>query len=539
MESLVILTGYNRRATGSVLPIAHPRQIIFFILLAAVLYALFRGTDLLLNRIITEKEQHPAKRVPKEKTLFWSFFGALLLLWLPYWIPIFPGGAWYDTGAQITQFMGVEPITKANPLLQTALAGGFFRLGVLLGKAEIGVGLYVALQAIISALVMAYGAVTLYKNNQNLKITAVLLFFFGINPTVPIYIWNIGKDTNFGIMILLAVICLANIYREGRLTKADRILFPLSLVLMALLRNAGIFLAVTFGTAAIFAAQKEAPKDQKEKQKRITARGLIAILSAASIAIALLFEVSTDALLHVNKKVNETENLSIPLLQMAGYITAYPDELTEEEKAILDKVINVDEVPAVYNPDISDPLKDAYAGKSPTAEDMKAFWSLYFRFLSRHPLKFLEVLIAKSYGYFDPFTGRIDKPFTCYGFGQIGGRIEGMLGIQLHSATDDLSAIMNYVSDLENIPVVQLLTRCGFYMALLLYFIFASIRYRVNRWIILPMAAFAAGLVATPVNAYFRYNIPLVFCAPFLILMVYVTERERRNRKPEEEIQTV
>ena len=145
--------------------------------------------------------------------------------------------------------------------------------------------------------------------------------------------------------------------------------------------------------------------------------------------------------------------------------------------------------------------------------------------------KLLEVVIGKSYGYFDPLTGEIRRPFTVVGLSPISDYIKEKLEVEISNMVN-LKYITKIVDLIRCIPGIRILSHCGFYMWILLYALCMMNKYRINRLLLLPVLGFIVGLIASPVNAYFRYSFPIVVIAPFLILMVYsIRSRCELNRK--------
>ena len=520
IQGLSLLVGYNHRTYLVYSPIHSGGDFFLLFFLIIFLSILNLGANHIFCRLVDPgNDRFSIFLFSNDRRLFWLLFAAHILCWLPYFVFSYPGGAWYDVGNQICQIMGAEVLTKANPLLQTLLSGGLFMFGTKIGRPEVGIAFYIIIQMLTSSLVLSYSIVSLCRISRSKWIIILMTISYAVIPVIPLYIIAIGKDTNFGIQIVLALTCIVNTYESNKLTKADRVLFPVSLILMSLFRNAGIFLAIFFAVIAVIIASE--------------GRKFSSVLGGGAIAAVLIFQAVTTAVFHIDMKVNETENLSIPLLQMGGYLTEYYNELNEEELYIIDKVMSIDTVKKEYDVEISDSIKTAYIERNPSKNDLDEFYRLYRKLLCKHPLKFLEVIVAKSYGYFDPLTGYINKPFTIVGLDPISGYISQMLGINI-SNTFDLTGLRMLVDKMVNTPGIRIITHCGFYMWLLLFDAFMAIRYRVNRLIFLPMSAFVIGLIASPVNAYFRYNFPLVLCTPFLTLMVYGVLSKRRYAQNEE-----
>ena len=305
IQGLSLLVGYNHRTYLVYSPIHSGGDFFLLFFLIIFLSILNLGANHIFCRLVDPgNDRFSIFLFSNDRRLFWLLFAAHILCWLPYFVFSYPGGAWYDVGNQICQIMGAEVLTKANPLLQTLLSGGLFMFGTKIGRPEVGIAFYIIIQMLTSSLVLSYSIVSLCRISRSKWIIILMTISYAVIPVIPLYIIAIGKDTNFGIQIVLALTCIVNTYESNKLTKADRVLFPVSLILMSLFRNAGIFLAIFFAVIAVIIASE--------------GRKFSSVLGGGAIAAVLIFQAVTTAVFHIDMKVNETENLSIPLLQMGG-----------------------------------------------------------------------------------------------------------------------------------------------------------------------------------------------------------------------------
>lgn len=451
--------------------------------------------------------------------IFRMLFVVFLVLWLPYFIIQFPGSSWYDSGPEINQCWGVERFNGMHPLFQTLLTGASIKLGVFLGSANYGVAIYIAVQLLLAALVLAYGIKSLYEICNSSFLIIFSIIFWGLNPVIPLYLTAMGKDVNWSAAIFLLLVCFMKISVNPQIFVADKavkILYPLSLILVCLLRNAGIAIAVIFAGLVIYVSNEKA-------------RSWAVLLTGGSVLLIAAFHITVSLAFNVDHSKNEKENLSTPLLQVARYVNEYPEEVTRDEKQVIDNVVSYEAMVNDYRPDISDSIKDTYR-KSCTSEDKKKFWNLYAQYFRKHPLVFVDAIGAKSIGYFDPFTESKVKPFAAVGLQNITGIIDPSTGVSVCNYFD-LEPFEKFVKMLQETPVLKLISRCGFWMWIFLFALAESLKHKIGRLAVLPTVVFAAGLTATPVNAYFRYNLPLVFVGPLYLAMIYLFQANQAADK--------
>jgi hypothetical protein len=94
------------------------------------------------------------------------------------------------------------------------------------------------------------------------------------------------------------------------------------------------------------------------------------------------------------------EMLSIPFQQTARYARDYDEEVTEVEKEAINRVIDYDYLAKLYNPNLSDPIKDMYHGSG--QEDLKAYFQVWWHQFLRHPDVYVQATMNNVYGLFYP-----------------------------------------------------------------------------------------------------------------------------------------
>ncbi|MDE7201236.1 MAG: hypothetical protein K2O91_04835 [Lachnospiraceae bacterium] len=74
--------------------------------------------------------------------------------------------------------------------------------------------------------------------------------------------------------------------------------------------------------------------------------------------------------------------LSIPFQQTARYLLYASEDITEEEKAAVDAILPIDQIAAIYNPEISDAVKNQYRYNT---EGLKEYFKAWYSMFKKHP----------------------------------------------------------------------------------------------------------------------------------------------------------
>jgi len=233
--------------------------------------------------------------------------------------------------------------------------------------------------------------------------------------------------------------------------------------------------------------------------------------------------------------VGKQEAMGFMYQQTARYVKNYPDEVTEEEKNIIDKVIPYNILAERYNPIIQDPVKFCcreYNGQTVTEGayiDYKKTWK---EMGLKRPVVYIESMLNNCYGFFFPFHiyermfhQSKDNLRICTENPEVFKyhQIRWLYPIQrgLKYAMPIISAV----------PIVGLLFGFPVYSWFLLIAIFWLIA--AGRWkeclIWMPAVLSAGVLLVSPANEVYRYIEPVVFVAPFAIVYAYNTCRTRKS----------
>ena len=370
---------------------------------AAAMAALFAAAlcaVVLLFRLLDALRAHAQANAPatqrEKRRLFWLCAGLIFVGSIPYLLLYAPGLNIYDTHDQILQFFGFpsyigdgSALSDHHPVFLTLVYGGFMKLGLLLGDANIGQLLYSLLSMAALAVCWAYALVTLREAGLARGAVIGLALFVALYPVLALYAFNMCKDVSVEPFVLLYGTMMFRLYAShGRAAQSGRFcagLFAVALMMM-LTRKPAMY-ALCF--AALFLL--------------LGYPGVRARLAGALLGAAAVFAVLYNGLLLPALGVipGETrEMLSVPFQQTARCLLAYPDDVTESELRAVSAVLDVENGVPNYDPRLADAVKDT---SSPDLSGrlgpyMKAWLSMGMR----HPGVYLDAWLNMIYGYFYP-----------------------------------------------------------------------------------------------------------------------------------------
>lgn len=482
-------------------------------------YLLSNGYDLLKKNVKTNKifmilEKHP----------FLSTFIILSLCYLIYMIAFYPAILSPDPSNQIKQFFNIETkyldsvivedssvfLTNHHPVFHTLLLGGCIKLGLLFSNFNLGLFFYTLLQTVTLISILSYTIYYLKKLNVSPIIKYIILLFYAINPVFPFYAMSTVKDTFFTCFVILYVLFLIDFVREEKITKKQMILFLITTIFMILFRNNGIHVFI-LSFPFLFLILKKLWKK------------LLFIL-----IFILLFHFSYSNILLPYFHIPEgsiREMLSIPFQQTARYVSKYEENISEEEKNIIDKILSYDTLKDRYKPNISDPVKEKF-NKYATKEDLKEYFLVWIKQGIKDPAIYLEATISNTYGYFYPNTS------NWYIYYKYDTRLKDAGFEYSYNSFKNLREVLqNYGKLFIKIPFLGMSINIGFNGLLLLFLLMCLIYEKKYKYIIilLPSLTLLLICVASPVNTYFRYAMPYIFLMPTLVSSIHSILKDKEK----------
>ena len=530
MFSLLLIFGYSYDVVGKATLVTG--SILLLIISVFKFIAFFNLFNISLNLLYQAilksnfKETKPVSWLAKKfnEHPFWFSFIAIVICYIPYMIAFYPAIMGYDPANQIKEVMGIHTrymdsvvlldpnmtLTNFNPLVHTLILGNCFKLGYNIGNVNLGLFLYSIIQVIVLVSVLSYSIYYMKKEKVPTILLYITLGIYALVPVFPFYAMSTVKDTFFSAFILLYIIKLYDIIKNKQTTKDYVILFFIS-VLVILFRNNGIYTVMLSMPFLLISL--------KDKRKPIIT--VIVCLLACYIGYG---KVLLPSLKISNTSVREM--LSIPFQQTARVVKYRGDELPEEEKEAIDKILIYDTLAERYEPDLSDAVKNKY-NKYATSEELMDYFKVWFNQFFRYPVDYLDATINNVYGYFYPNTS---KWYFYHGYNS---KLEEA-GFDYHY--NDMKwlrdGLVEYGNVFPYIPVIGMFLNIGF--VVWLYFIILGflIINKSSKYIpvILPALSLILVCIAGPANTYFRYAQPFIFSLPVVLFLLYkILDKRKRN----------
>ncbi len=442
----------------------------------------------------------------KDPFTLWRIVLVFVICWLPYVIVTFPGNLAGDSGTGISDFLGYTHETPNNPWFQNMFMAGFYSFGKWLGNPDIGIFIYCILQ---TALYIAVLSLVISELGQRSRAAGyMLLALYCLVPVFPLFAFQMGKDSNFALAIMVFVVYALRELKDSGFWQDKRSagMIMLMIVLMGLFRNsAGWVPGIAFLLYAVFAVRTKP----------------VIKMSVAVLAVVVATAVLPGAF--GVPKVETRENMSMPLQTMAYYATEHPYDMTDEDKAIISSVIDYDTMLSRYDRNIADNIKNKAKFNEKTTGP---FLQLWFRKFLKHPLTMINGMWLSNAKYIIPDSYGKIKPHVVVGY-WLSDYFHEKLG--LYNRNPNLTAIGDYVISWLKAPVVDLFIKIGLYTILLIVLVILAFAMKMPRYLfcLSPLLMVLIGCLLSPVNGYYRYAFPMIASVPIVAADMGCVIRDR------------
>lgn len=312
-------------------------------------------------------------RILSKRPFLWYFL-IIFGVWFVHLLLRYPGAMSYDNARELSYYFGYADFTTAQPIFHTVLFSFFIQIGLWFGSENIGLFLFVLFQSAVMAAVLAYTLLQVRKWIVSCWLRVLTLVIY---TWAPYYVGYVSFPIKDYLYTAFFVFLLMLSFKWDELTGKEQIGWILSGSLLVLLRNNGkiIYLAI-FVVILVYIIRK------KKLEKNVLVLALPLILSSVITAgITTAFAVQKDT---------PKEMLSLPFQQTARYVRDYGDDVTEEEKEVIGKVLDYNKIADVYMELTSDPVKTTYHAES--TDDLIAYFKVWFKQFWKHPLCYVEAI---------------------------------------------------------------------------------------------------------------------------------------------------
>ena len=462
------------------------------------------GFFLLFRLLLTVAYDALCNCVPHEEALprrLWlRCFLILLLCWLPWLLTSYPATFCPDSREQLRQYLGIHPWTIWSVPLSTAIMGLCVSLGELIRNRNFGAFLYVCLQTFTGAAVISALLVQLRRAGSGRGWMIAALLFYTVLPVWGVYAQWLEKDFLYVQLYVAAILMLMQVQSAGACSGKQGAAVFCTLALAALLRNNGGYELFPYALLLVLLLHGA----ERRRLMMGVGAALVLVLGMNHVLYPALGMRATPV----------SEALSVPFQQTARYVVTVPEEVTEEERAVIDAVLDYDGLAETYMPHISDPVKEGYHGDEAA---LRAYFRVWRSMGKKHPSIYFDAFVHQAYGYLAPVLTFCEPNFSLYEKG--GFREEEDLG--LSRSTKVIPAVLHslYWKVMQRLPLVKLLLTSGFYTWLVLA-CFCLLRIRGRRADLLPLIPGLINIgacVMSALHASIRYDLATIALAQLLL----------------------
>lgn len=440
-----------------------------------------------------------------------SAFLVCMLCWLPYYLYQYPGIMTPDSINQIEQVLGLIPYSNHHPWVHTLIFGFFYRLGyALTGSMVAAVSFYTFFQMCLLAGSISYFIATLRAQRIRPFLLFLITGFYALVPYHAVFSVTIWKDIPFAAAALLFSCSILRLSIRGSINAQNLTVFTISGVMICLFRSNGWYAFLFSLPFLLFGFRKKA--------KTIYPLLFLILLGAVIVKYPVM------RAFHVEQP-DFIESVSIPMQQITAVI-CNDRALTEEETALIEKVVDTTYIHELYNPGFADNIKELVrAGNQDyLVAHKKDFFRLWINLGLRYPGDYLTAYVDQTYGYWYPDSFYLVAEAEGVSATNLGVSHTPLIGGPLVVKGKEIAIKLGGM-----VPIYGTLWSMGVACWVLLFCISTVIiRGEYDKLICyLPsIALLFTVLIATPVATEFRYVYFCVLCLPFYLMTAVLPEDE-------------
>ncbi|MDD4387379.1 MAG: DUF6020 family protein [Clostridia bacterium] len=440
---------------------------------------------------------------------FIAIFFMIFVLWSPYFLAVYPGILSPDSISQWAQAVGKIGYTDHHPIMSTLLMKVS---ALILGNTNIAIAAYTIFQMIIMSLVFTYTIITVYKTNISKIISFIMFGYYAFFPIHALYSVTLWKDVLYsGFMLLLSVQIFKLVLTKGENlnNKWQQILTALSVTLVGLFRNNGLYVSLCIVLLIIIMFRKN---------KRI-----LAVFTIGLIAIFII-KIPIVKILNV-KPSHYVESIGIPMRQVASVVVK-DKYISESDLQLIDNVLSIEKTKESYNPLVSDSLKfHKDFDRDYLVEHKDEFSKIWLKFLVKYPITYIETYMKCTNHLWNPLSS------DAWHYTEIE---KNDLGVYQDSKLPEVKKILPELNwKISNLSMFRVFYIYSILFWILLFSIVINI-IRKNYYTILillvPFLNWATLMVASPTARQIRYVYSLYTIIPIILILVFYN-LERKNEK--------
>lgn len=472
--------------------------LLVFVGLTALFYPLLRLLFYLMENP-REGEENPLKHPWRSAALI------IFICWLPWLFANYPCSFCPDAAWQIAQWLGDSSWSAHHPPVSSMLMGLCVSLGDLILDKNFGAFLYILFQSISGACIFGYMLSMLYGMGLSRRMWTVFVLFFA-TPFWAMFAQWFEKDFLYAQAFALSISFILPVVCKRSCSMGDALRIASVCVLTILLRKTGMYELLP-ALLLIGLWLKKADRLR---------------LCSAALAVLLICSAVNNALypaLGISPGSTK-EMLSLPFQQTARYVNKFPDEVTEQERAAIDAVLDYDKL-GNYVPTVSDRVKATYRED---ASALPEYFKVWFEMLFKHPVCYFEAAFMLSYGYFAPIVPSLDAYFLSDYYPHL-----DELGF--YRVFDDFpTRAFDSVREMFiQFPLTSILCTAGLYTWMMMLCFVQLLRKQQYSALLLFIPGIMNILVciASPLYASTRYELPVIATVPLILAFTLMKSKNQ------------
>lgn len=462
-----------------------------------------------LSKFVSSLEVHTSG----EELKYWGIVCLIhMICYMPVFLAYYPGLFAYDIHYQLPQAMG--SFNTHHPLAHTLLMKFFYDYvgNTLFHSPNIGIAFATIFQMIIFSMAISYIHLYFFRKYVNRFFRIIMIIISSGLPVFSMLVIATTKDVLFAAFVGVLFVCIAYWENEPeRFRKHSlRIIYIISMVIVVLFRNNGIYIVV--GAAIVGCLLK-----QFRRNRTFLRCTVIGVILAVGLSKGLVAGLDAE-------KGSSNEMLSIPYQQIASVYNAKENELSSEEKEEIKKLL-----PAVenYRSSVSDPIKSSGTGM----QNKKEFCELYVRLLIKYPKQYIKAFVLNNAGYlyiWDETNAEIYGADSQTRQGFLLSDTKTGFGINHISYFPKLEAVYEYLfstNHYQQIYILKVLCSLSLYFWLIILSVFYIIDFKRQNMIlsVIFLMLLLLTVFAGPC-ALVRYALPYIICSPVLFFNIFIVK---------------
>ena len=441
-------------------------------------------------------KSNPSEGCFRRGTPLVLFFALIALNCVHLFLVEYPGNLTEDTFTQISEMVKGE-YSNFNTFWHTMLFRTVLSVGYsLFNDINAAAAFFCVIQMFVLNAAFVYSLVTMYRMGVPklyLAFSFCLFAFMPYNMALSITIW---KDVLFAAGCLLLISSWLRILKGVGKFSADLIVFVLGSFLFILSRTNGWMIYLVCFAVQFFASRRN---------KRF-------LFTMCAMTVLGWFLLNPTLKLLNIPGGDLVESLSVPIQQVSRVIV---DEcpLSEEEEALLSKIVDLEEVPLLYTNWLSDPMKVEVRSKAPEylEQHIDAYAKLWIQLGMKYPASYVKAWVDQTKGYWN----------AGYGYALYSETVtENPYGVEKTGGNNPVASLFRlYFGLSRHLIFFEPLHSIGLHVWIVILCFFLNMLKEREEWIVfLPVLLLVIGLwFGTPVYCSFRYVYPLFVSFPLLL----------------------